>query len=155
MCQRRILLVCGVILILIMGCEEEPVIEPDPVFGTDPVGEQWIPPDPTETVMFDESFRVPAGQYKSWTLTLASGDVLYEEIGTNSEVNIWLLLPREYEAFANGDNFHSLPTPSREKTLGFKATYTIPNTGDYHFVVDNKFSWFTSKSVSVYMTITR
>ncbi len=149
---RKILtlvLLCGVAVAV--GCEEESPTEPD-------VASRWSSETvyvPVETVLVNEKISVPAGSYKYWELSLSKGAELYGEIASNSDINIWFLSPREFEAFENRETFHSHTTASRKRTLGFTFTYTIPQTDKYYFVAENRFSWFTSKAVSVYLTITQ
>ena len=149
---RKILilvLLCGVAMVV--GCEEELPTEPDVASGW-PSETIYVP---IETVLVNEKISVPAGSYKYWELSLSNGAALHGEIASDSDVNIWFLSPREFEAFENKETFHAHTTASRKRTLGFTFTYTIPETGKYYFVAENRFSWLTSKAVSVYLTVTQ
>ena len=115
----------------------------------------WEPSEPVTIWLLDETVRVPAGGYKAWELPMEKGDLLYLKLESDTDVNVWLLTPREYEAFKNNETFRYHAEASRKKTLGFTVTYVIPEKDTYYFVLDNKFSWFTSKVVSVYLKATR
>lgn len=108
-------------------------------------------PDPVPIVIINEGINVPAWQYHYLEISLEAGWQLSGLITSDTPVNIWLLEPREFEAFKNGETFHHISAGSRERTLGFSFIYDVPKTQKYYFVVDNKFSWITSKDVWVYL----
>lgn len=136
-------LLCG--LVLLCGCSE-----------TDPVTPRnWPPPPPVPIVLVDESVKVSAGDYRAWSFSFSVGNELDGDISSDSDVNVWLLSPREYEAFQNSETFHYYSQASRKRTLGFRFAYTVQASGKYYFVLDNTFSWLTSKAVSVNLKLTR
>lgn len=139
---------CG--LALLIGCADEDL--PTEAHRRRPYNNVYVP---VQTTLVNETIGVPAGASRSWELALLKGGKLHGEIRSDSDVNIWLLSPREFEAFQNKETFHWHGTASRERTLGFTFTYTIPKTESYYFVADNRFSWLTSKAVSVYLTVTQ
>lgn len=113
------------------------------------------PTPPSPIALVNEAVTVAASSYRSWELSLSSGWRLSGQITSDTDVNIWLLSAREFEAFKKSETFYSISAGSRKRTIGFNFTYKIPETQKYHFVVDNRFSWITSKNVWVYLEITQ
>ncbi len=133
--------VCGVILTL--GCDEEnPLIESDTL-------------QTPYTVLVDEKIEVSPETYQAWEFSFFDGDSLHGEIASEPEVNILLLSHREFEAYENREPFRVYAAASQMRTRTFTFSYTIPESGKYHFVVGNVGSVFTSKAVSVHLALTQ
>jgi len=143
MCRVIACLIILTSLILLPGCAEEemPTYDPEPLPNVLPV----------ETILLEESVKVGPGTYRAWEFSLLIGSELHGEIASNSDVNVWFLSPREYTAFQAGDTFYCEKEASRERTLGYKFIYAVQGSHKYYLVLDNRFSWITSKDVSVYL----
>ena len=150
--HKLTLYVLALCSLLLYGCgENQPPTTPESE-ASGSASTPWLQ-EPQETVLLNESVKVSPGTYRSWELSLSAGAQLHGKISSEPDINVWLLSPREYEAFKNGETFYYHSAASRKQSLGFTFTYTIPKTEKYYFVLDNKSSWFTSKSVSVYLKV--
>ena len=106
--------------------------------------------EPSEKTLVDETVNVKAGQYVHWKISFGVADVSIKGcIGSSHAVDIWLLAPREFQAFKKSESFYPIGVGSREDTYAFSFEYEPSDSGDYYFVVDNKESWITSKAVYV------
>ncbi|MDQ1251128.1 MAG: hypothetical protein QG646_197 [Euryarchaeota archaeon] len=107
-----------------------------------------LPEEHKPVVLLDETVNVSAGSYRTYTLTAKIGYTLHIDITSDTAVNVWVMREEEYSHFEKGESFNYISEASREKVLRFscdlKSAY-----GDYYLVLDNKFSWITSKTVSV------
>jgi len=101
-------------------------------------------------VLVNERVNVSAWTYKYWELQLEGGWETSGNILSDSEVNVWFLSQREFDAFRRGETFYSYEDASKKRALSFSFTFMIPETANYYLVLDNKFSWITSKSVMAY-----
>lgn len=109
---------------------------------------------PLETVHVDETIKIENRSYRHWILSLKKGSTLHGEVKLEKyDINIWLLKPREFEAFKSKDEFSGLPGASSYRTQHFIFDFHIPETGKYYFVLDNRYSYFNDKYVSVYLTV--
>ncbi len=136
-----LVVVCGVVLTL--GCDEEVLLTESDILQT------------PYTVLANEKIEVSPETYQAWEFSFFNGDSLHGEIASEPEVNILLLSHREFEAYENRRPFQVYDAASRMQTRAFTFSYTIPESGKYHFVVDNVGSVSTSKAVSVRLTLTQ
>jgi len=129
--------------------------------GKDPAGNKLATPEysfetmkPVEREFMNETKKIDAGTYAAWSLFLLKGNELRGEISClNQDINVWLLSPPAYEAFVAGKEFVPYWQASRERIVQFAFDFTAPELGWYYLVLDNKFSWFTSKTVTVDLKI--
>ena len=106
-----------------------------------------LPEEHKPVVLLDETVNVPAGSYRSYTFIAKSyGYTLHIDINSDTDVNVWVMQEGEYANFKNGKSFIS--EASMERVL--RSSCDIKNAhGVYYLVLDNTFSWITSKNVSV------
>lgn len=158
------------LLEMIEGAEPDSVPEPEPVkeeVKSEPQPEPLepapepvpdVPPEPVERQLIDATINIGAGGHAVWSLLLSNGNILHGEIeclNKNVDINVWLLSPWQLKAFKAGDEFFPYWEASRERIVKGSFDFTVPEDGWYYLVIDNKFSWFTSKTVSVNLKVTQ
>jgi hypothetical protein len=106
-----------------------------------------VVPEHETSVLIDETVNVPAGSYRAYNLYGRVGYTIHIDISSDTDVNVWVMSEGEYSHFKKGESFDSVSSASREKVLKFSCDFST--SGSYYLVLDNKFSWLTSKNVSV------
>lgn len=139
--------------------EPEPEPEPEPVESA-PVPEPEpvpdVPPEPVEWPLINETRTIAAGSYAAWGFFLSKGGILHGEIEClNKDINVWLMSPREFEAFKADETFFPYWQASRERIVKVSFDFTVPETAWYKFVIDNTFAWFISRTVSINLKVTQ
>lgn len=113
--------------------------------------EKYTPPIQVEKILVNETVKVEPGKYTSWRFSLTKGSKLHGEISSDSAINIWLMSKRDFDIFEKWGNFSYYAEASRKQVLQFTFDHVILENGEYYFVLDNRSSLFTSRTVSVYI----
>lgn len=116
--------------------------------GNSTVGPKWL--FNTDTLVYiADSAVVYASSYHSWDMVLNKGDKIQVSITSDTDVNVWLIPSEEFEFFVNGENFNFVREGSASRVVKFDFDFVVSEPGGYKLVLDNKFSWLTSKNVFV------
>ena len=105
-------------------------------------------------VIADETVKIGAGSFKEWTIYGKTGEKIHFEVKSDLSVNV-LFLPGDEEManYAEDKPYIHYAEYSGQQVYTLTKDFPIPQTGYFYLVVDNKFSWFTSKTVYVKITI--
>jgi len=113
--------------------------------------EKYIPPSTEERVLVNETARVAPGEFLTWKFSLLKGSKIHGEISSDSAINMWMMSMSEFDKFSKWENFSPYAEASRKQVLQFTFDHNAPESGEYYFVLDNRSSLFTSRTVSVYI----
>jgi len=105
------------------------------------VNEPWL----------DEVSVVRAGEAVAYCGSFSPGTTLYITIevlsGGDRDINFWVMDEPEWRVFKAGGSFQYYTTPSRQRVTEASITWSPPSNQRICFVLDNKFSIITSKTV--------
>jgi len=116
--------------------------------GNKTVGPTWVFRT-SPLVYIAENVKVSPSTYLSWEMVLAKGDKIQVEVTSDTGVNVWLFSEQEFNFFEKNEKFNFFREGSKEKVTDFSFSFVVPESGKYRLVLDNRFSWFTSKNVFV------
>jgi hypothetical protein len=100
-------------------------------------------------VIVDETINVSAGSYKQYFISGKVGDNVHYELKSDSDVNIWFMSSGELSNFSSGKEFNQYSSYSGQRVLSLTKDFSLPATGSYYLIIDNTFSWITSKIVTI------
>lgn len=109
---------------------------------------------PRKQTLINQTYNVPAGNYQPIGFTFPQNSVVEINFQSNQDINVWFITEVDLIAFSRNNRFNYYPTASGQRIYNGNFTITIPMTGAYYFVLDNRFSIMTPKRVSVSITAT-
>jgi DNA-directed RNA polymerase subunit M/transcription elongation factor TFIIS len=109
---------------------------------------------PTTVTVASGTYKIEAGRYIYWKFNCKEGDRLSGYISVPEyDINVWLIQgDREFEAFKRGETFYYLSNVSAEKTSYHSIDCRLEE-GTYYIILDNKYSWFNSKSPTIQLQL--
>lgn len=103
-------------------------------------------------VLENSSFSVPPGRYIEHHWNIEAGTVLNISVRSNSDVNAWLLDDTNYSQFPKG-KWGYFAEASGQRIYNADFVFTVPATGNYYYILDNRFSVISSKGVALTVTV--
>jgi len=104
-------------------------------------------------IIADEKLEIAAGTYKEYKIYINVGDKIHYEVTSDTQVNVWFMSDDQFWNFANNQGFEPNSEYSGRRIYDIVKDFSIRIKGYYYLVIDNTFSWFTSKTVTVKITL--
>jgi len=113
-------------------------------------GPKWIF-NTKPLVYIAEFVVVSASNYINRKMVLDKGDKIRVDITSDTALNVWLMSEIEFIFFVRQEQFNFFREGSSKQIKSFKSDFIVPESGEYRLVLDNRFSLFTNKNVSVFV----
>ena len=100
----------------------------------------------------NETVQVPAGGLYYWSGTLYNGNRLQGSFTSGGgDIKFYILDGTNFAKYQNGQSFTTYY--SRQAIQVPEVAFTVPYDGTWFVLLDNKYSWWTSKAVTVTLTV--
>jgi len=100
----------------------------------------------------NETTQVPAGGAKWWSGTLHAGDRLQGSFtSSGGDIKFFILDGTEFSRYQNGQSFTTYYSRQAIQVPG--VDFTVPYDATWFVLLDNKYSIWTSKAVTVILTL--
>lgn len=110
---------------------------------------------PVERDVISETVKVDAGSHRAYFKICEQGTVLKGLVYTSQyDFNFYLMDYEDYLNFVRGGTFNFYVGASARRVQSYQFNFVIPKTGIYCLVIDNTFSLFTPKYVTIHVEAT-
>lgn len=106
-------------------------------------------------IVANSTTNTPAGSYNWWDFTVVSGATLTGTFaangGTGNDISAYILDDASFANFKAGKSVSTLYNSGQVSQGNFHVTFTT--AGNFHLVLDNRFSTISSKNVTAYAVL--
>lgn len=142
--MKKTILLVFLACLVIVSCDSD--TKDNPVIDENPIDSLIL--ETEKQVLYDETIKVNAGSYVKYGFFVKFNTNLRLEVKSDLDFNVWLISEDEIDDFERGETFEYNANASRTKITSFN-TDVILGMGWHYVVLDNKYSWFTAKNISI------